>query len=75
MWRRTERASLEKKAFDEVEPGAVVGREGEVETVRGLLGEPGLCLFGDVRGMIVEDQFDRGAGRIHGFGADAARAA
>ena len=57
---------LGEETFDEVEPGAVLGREGEVETVRGLLGEPGLCLFEDVRGMIVEDQLDRGAGRIGG---------
>jgi hypothetical protein len=30
-----------------------------VEEVRGLIGEPGFGLFGDVRGMIVEDQLDR----------------
>ena len=58
---------LGEETFDEVEPGAVLGREGEVETVRGLLGEPGLCLFGDVRGMIVEDQLDRCVSRIGGI--------
>ena len=55
-----------KEALDEVEPGAVLGRENEFEAVRGLIGEPGSGLFGDVRGMIVEDQLDRGAGRIGG---------
>ena len=32
---------LGKEALDEVEPGAVLGRECEFEAVRGLLGEPG----------------------------------
>ena len=31
-----------------------------------LIGEPGFGLFGDVRGMIVEDQLDRCVGRIGG---------
>src|SRR5215831_4736451 len=66
MWRSTERASLEKKALDEIEPGAVCGREGEFEATGGLIGEPSLGLFGDVRGMIVEDQLDRRMGRIGG---------
>jgi hypothetical protein len=30
---------LGKKALDEIEPGAVLGREGEFEAVRGLLGD------------------------------------
>jgi hypothetical protein len=42
----------------------VLGREGEFEAVRGLLGEPGSGLFRDVCGMIVEDQLDRGVNRI-----------
>jgi hypothetical protein len=58
MWRRTDRASLEKK-LDEVQPRAMLGREGELESAGGLLGEPGSHLPGDVRGMIVEDQVDR----------------
>ena len=62
-----DRASeLGEEALDEVEPGTVLGRENEFEAVRGLIGEPGSGLFGDVRGMIVEDQLDRGAGRIGG---------
>ena len=66
MWRKTERASLEKEALDEVEPGAMRRREGEFEAMCGLLCDPGTGLFGDVRGMIVEDQLDRGVGRIGG---------
>ena len=66
MWRRTERASLEKKHLDEVEPGAVLLGEGKFETAGRLIGEPSLCLLGAVGGMIVEDQLDRGMGRIGG---------
>ena len=55
-----------EEALDEVEPGAVLGSEGEFKAVRGLIGEPGFGLFGDVRGMIVEDQLDRCVGRIRG---------
>ena len=39
-----------KEALDEVEPGAVLGSEGEFEAVHGLIGEPGFGLPGDVRG-------------------------
>jgi hypothetical protein len=42
-----------KEALDEVEPGAVLGREGEFEAARGLLGEPGSGLFGDVRCALI----------------------
>jgi hypothetical protein len=42
MWRRTERTSLEKKALNEVEPGAVFRCEGEFEAAGGLIGEPTL---------------------------------
>jgi hypothetical protein len=52
-----------KEALDEIEPGAVLGGESEFEAVRGLTGEPGSGLFGDMRGMIVEDQLDRRVGR------------
>src|SRR6266478_3559592 len=64
MWRRTERANLEKKPLDEVEPGAVLGCEGELEAARNLGGEPSSRFSRDVRGMIVEDQLDRGAGQL-----------
>jgi hypothetical protein len=36
-----------EEALDEVEPGAVLGSEGEFKAVRGLIGEPGFGLFGD----------------------------
>jgi hypothetical protein len=52
-----------KEAFDEVEPGAVLGSKSEFEAMRGL---PSLGFLGDVRGMIVEDQLDRYVGRIGG---------
>jgi hypothetical protein len=44
----------------------VLGSEGEFEAVCGLLRDPGSGLFGDVRRMVVEDQFDRRVGRIGG---------
>ena len=55
-----------EEALDEVEPGAVLGGEGECEAVRGLRGEEGSGLLGDVGGMIVEDQLDRRIGWIGG---------
>jgi hypothetical protein len=54
--RRTERASLEKKPSIRLSQEPCVGG-----------GEPSFRLLGDVRGMIVEDQFDRGMGRIGGI--------
>ena len=41
-------------------------REGELEAARRLSGEPSLGFSGDVRRMVVEDQLDRGAGRVSG---------
>ena len=55
---------LGEEALDEVEPGAMLGREGKLEAAGRASSEPSFRLFGDVRGMIVEDQLDRGAGRI-----------
>ena len=43
---------LGEEALDEVEPGAVLGREDNFETAGRLTGEPSLCLLGDVGGMI-----------------------
>jgi hypothetical protein len=42
-------------------------REGELEAADRLLSEPGINLFGDVRGMIVEDQLDRCVSWIGGI--------
>ena len=58
---------LGEEALDEVEPGAVLGREGKVEAACRSGVEPGSGFPRDVRGMIVEDQLDRGAGRIGGI--------
>ena len=33
-----------EEALDQIEPGAVLGREGEFEAMRGLLGKPGFGL-------------------------------
>src|SRR5437870_13770001 len=55
---------LGEEALDKVEPGAVLGCERELEAAGRSSGEPSFGLSGDVRGMIVEDQLDRGAGRI-----------
>ena len=46
---------LGEEAFDEIEPGAVLGREDEFEATDRLVREPSLGLLRDVRGMIVED--------------------
>src|SRR5215472_9567813 len=42
----------------------MLGREGELKTADRSSGEPSSGLLRDVGGMIVEDEFDRGAGRI-----------
>src|SRR5437868_14990282 len=55
---------LGEEALNQVEPGAVLGREGEFEAMRRPLGKPGCGLPRDVGGMIVEDQLNRGRGRI-----------
>src|SRR5258706_1956115 len=66
MWRKTERASLEKKPSTRLSQEPWVGVKVNSK-VRGLLRDPGSGLFGDLRGMIVEDQLDRGVGRIGGI--------
>ena len=58
---------LGKEALDEIEPGAMFRCEGEFEAARGLIGEPGSGLLGDVGRMIVEDQLNRRMGRIGGI--------
>ncbi len=55
---------LGEEALDEVEPGAVFGCERELEAAGRSSGKPSSGFSGDVRGMIVEDQLDRGAGRM-----------
>src|SRR5208337_1700790 len=63
MWRRIERASLEKKPSMRLSQEPCLGVK--INSKRPT-GEPSLCLLGDVRGMIVEDQFDCRMGRIGG---------
>src|SRR5258705_2250333 len=55
---------LGEEAHDEVEPGAVLGCERELEADGRSSGNPSSGFSGDVRGRIVEDQLDRSAGRI-----------
>jgi hypothetical protein len=55
-----------EEALDEVEPGAVFGSEYKCETSLGLLGEPSLGLLGCMGGMIVQNDLDRGGGRVGG---------
>src|SRR4029450_3889108 len=55
MWRRTERANLEKNPSTRLSQQPNLGAE------------PSSRFSRDVRGMIVEDQLDRGAGRIGGI--------
>jgi hypothetical protein len=42
----------------------VLGSEGELEAARGLLGEPGFGLLGDMSRMIIQDEVDRRVGGI-----------
>jgi hypothetical protein len=58
---------LGEEALDEVEPGAVLGREGEREATRRLSGEPCLGFSGDMRRVVVQDQLDRRTGRVSGI--------
>ena len=64
MWPKTDLAELGKESFDEIEPGAVRGREGEVKTTKPLGCEPRLGFLGDMCGMIVENQLDGGIRRV-----------
>src|ERR1700680_1804346 len=58
---------LREEALDEVEPGAMLGREGELEAAGRACGEPRFGFLGYVGRVIVEDELDGGAGRISGI--------
>jgi hypothetical protein len=58
---------LEKKPSTRLSQEPVLRGEGEFEAACRLIGEPGFGLFRNVRGMIVEDQLDRGVSRISGI--------
>src|SRR6266481_7163266 len=47
MWRRTERASLEKKPSTRLSQEPCFGVKAEFEAAGGLIGEPGSGLLGD----------------------------
>ena len=55
-----------EEALDEIEPGTMLGREDKCEASRRSSLEPGSCFSRYVRGMIIEDQLDGGAGWISG---------
>src|SRR5258708_8526906 len=56
---------LREEALDEIEPGAVLGCEGEPEASRWSSVEPGSCFFRYVGGMIINDHLHLGAVPIH----------
>src|SRR5450631_4685670 len=58
---------LGQEALDEVEPGAVLGRESKREAAYRLSGKPGLGFSGDMRRVVVQDQLDRRTGRVSGI--------
>jgi hypothetical protein len=64
IWRRTERANLQKKPSMRLSQGAVLRREGELEAASGSSGKPSFGFFRYVCGMIIGNQLDRGSGRI-----------
>src|ERR1700739_2711712 len=57
---------LGKEALDEIEPGPMGRGEGEGKATRGLGRKPCGGLARDVCRMVVEDDLDRGIGRIGG---------
>src|SRR6516162_558108 len=67
MWRRTERANLEKKPSMRLSQEPCVGVKVNSNRPSGSSDEPRSGFFRDVRGMIVENQLDGGAGRIGGI--------
>src|SRR6266566_2121107 len=58
---------LGEEAFDQVEPRTMLRRKGELEAFGRLGIEPGPGFLGDVRGVIIQDQLNRGVGRISGI--------
>ena len=66
MWAQDRPREFGEEALDEIEPRTMLGREGKLEASRRSSVEPGCCFSRYVRGMIIEDQLDRGAGRISG---------
>ena len=68
IWRRTERANLEKKPSIRLSQEPCLGvKRGKVEAAWRPGVEPGSGFPRNVCGMVVEDQLDRGTGRIGGI--------
>src|SRR6266436_8973995 len=59
MWRRTERASLEKKPSTRLSQEPCLGVKVNSNRPAGCWESQAFGLLGDVRGVIVEDQLDR----------------
>ena len=65
MWRRTDRANLEKKPSMRLShERTMLGREGKLEASGRSSGEPSSGFFRYMRGMIIEDQLDCSPGRV-----------
>jgi len=56
-----------EEPLDEIEPGPVLGGEHELKASLGSRRQPSLGLLRNVRGMVVEDDLDRGRGWVGGF--------
>src|ERR1700757_3420056 len=67
IWRRTERANLEKNPSMRLSHEPCLGVKGEPERSSRSSGEPGSGFSRYVRGMVVEDQLDRSVRRIGGI--------
>ena len=61
---RSRAGELGEEALDEVEPGAMLGREGELEAASRACGRPRFSFPRDMSRMIVEDELDGGTGGI-----------
>ena len=66
MWRSTDRANLEMKPSMRLSHEPCLGVKVDFGASRRSSVEPGSCFSRYVREMIIEDQLDRGAGRISG---------
>ena len=66
MWRRTERASLEKKPSTRLSQEPCLGVKVNSKRPVGCSASQSFGFLGNVRGMIVEDQLDRRVGWIGG---------
>jgi hypothetical protein len=55
---------LREEALDQVEPGTMLWREDEAEAALALCGKPRVGLFRHACRMIVQNDLDRGIGRV-----------